>query len=252
MKVCILFRAGHSGNYIQSLIEDKPIDVQFRIDPYNPQLTKELLESDISYINDNQCVLLHTVPSREFLKKFDLVLRILPTKNLYNPIYNNFHKKILVEEPIGKDFLQWKDCLTFWYDKTFYNISEQYAHIVNDMQHNQIENVIDFDRILNIDYIEYIFQKYFNRSVTDNMKNIVDKYKHLQLGFALTDSGLTMHDITKIFHDDMFFHDPWFASYCIFKFEKNNNLNESQRQWSIGDFLIDKKFLLSIQHMYNR
>lgn len=250
MKTCLLFKPGHSGNYIKSLIDDKPIEVQFRIDNYNAQFNKELLESDVSHINDNQCILMHSVPSKEFLEKFDLVLTILPTNNIYNPIYNNFHKKILIEESISKDFLNWNNSPMFWYDKTFYNISEHYSINMNEIRSNQIKNIIDFDNILNVEYIEHIFQKYFNRPLTNNMKNIVEEYKKLQLTINLTDAGKSMKEIIKVIDDDMLIKDPWFASYSIFKFEKNNQLLESQRKWSIGNFIIDKKFLLSIQHKY--
>jgi len=61
-----------------------------------------------------------------------------------------------------------------------------------------------------------------------------------------------MQEIVDPISDLQFEQSPWFAAYCLFKFEKNNLLAESQRLWTIDSVTspIDKKFLLSIEHQY--
>jgi hypothetical protein len=121
-----------------------------------------------------------------------------------------------------------------------------------DLIDNSFQNIVDFDHILEIEYIEHIFKKFYNRDLTANMRRIITEYANLQLQYDLSADGTSMHNIIEAIPDKAFVESPWFASYCIFKYETNNNLLESQRIWSIdsANTPIDKPFLLKISSQY--
>lgn len=250
MRTIIFFREGLSGNYLKSLIDDSDESVKFRMDPWKPG-TYDKLEFDES-IN---CICTHKnlVEVDKLIKPSDLVLTIQVREKIYHAIYNNFNKKFLIENPhLQKDFDCWQKNLSFWYDNTFYNIKEYYNLYQQDLIENQFENIVEFDKILELDYIEYLFDLYYKKPITQNTIRIVEGYKSLQLQYQLDKRGQDMQEIISVLPDQAFLDSPWFASYCIFKYETNNHLEESQRQWSVNDIArpIDKQFLLSIADKY--
>jgi hypothetical protein len=247
MKTLIFFREGLSGHYLKSLVDDVPAKVNFRMDPWYPGIYIE--KNQTSHVPD--CVCMHNA-DLTFEQQFNLVLIILVNKKIYHAIYNNFFKKFLVEDANPDQYKNWKDNLSFWYDKSFYNIKEYYILLTLDQKNNKYENVVDFDEILNEQYLQEFFKRYFNRELSDNMRSIIKQYSVNQLEIELTREGTTMREIIDPIPDNKFNCTPWFASYCIFKYETNNNLKETQRLWSIDDinYPIDKKFLLDIQNKY--
>jgi hypothetical protein len=249
MKTLILFREGLSGHYLKSLVDDDPGVINFRVDPWYPGI----YDATPFTIKNCVCVHTHLVDHQTLSKNFDLTLTIQVRKKLYHAIYNNFYKKYLVENPkLQDDFIHWTDNTVFWYDTTYYNIKEYFDLHQQDLATNTYKNIIEFDNLLEIDYLEQIFKHYYNKDLTENMKRIIKTYANLQLQYDLSRNETEMHDIVSILPDRVFSESPWYASYCIFKFEKNNNLHEHQRQWSVNDITkpIDKQFLIEISKKY--
>ena len=248
MKTLIIFREGLGGHYFKSLVDDLPVEVNFRMDPWYPGIYDA--SKDKKKLNES-CVCLHFSPA--ILEKgFDLVLNIQPNKKIYQAVYNVFFKKLLVEEFTKEQYSNWKNHLVFWYDKSYYNIQEYFYLFDQDRKDSRYSNVIDFDSLLLESYVEEIFAHYYNRPLTNNMKLIIKQYREKQMNINLTRDGITMQEIVDPIADINFDQHPWYASYCIFKYELNNGLLESQRSWSIDSVktVIDKKFLLEIQHQY--
>lgn len=250
MKTLIVFREGLSGHYLKSLVNNLPVEVNFRMDPWPPEIS-DVLNSE----NNESCVCRHFSPGTEFIKleqQFDLVLSIHPNKKIYQAVYNVFFKKILVEEFTTEQYANWKNDLIFWYDKSYYNIQEYFHLFEQDRKYSKYSNLIDFDSLLLESYVEKIFEHYYNRPLTSNMKLIIEQYREKQLNINLTRDGLTMQEIVDPIPDINFDQHPWYAAYCIFKYEFNNGLSEKRRSWSIDlvKTVIDKKFLLDIQHQY--
>lgn len=252
MRTLIIFREGLSGHYLKSLVDDLPVEVHFRMDPWYPGIYN--VAKGKKKLNES-CVCRHFSPNigfAEFEKEFDLVLNIQPNEKIYQAVYNVFFKKVLVETFTKEQYNNWKNDLIFWYDKSYYSIQEYFYLFDQDRNESRYSNVIDFDCLLLESYVEEIFAHYYNRPLTNNMKLIIEQYREKQLNINLTRDGLTMQEIVDPIADSDFDQHPWYASYCIFKYEFNNGLLESQRSWSIDSVktVIDKKFLLEIQHQY--
>jgi hypothetical protein len=252
MKTVIFFREGLSGHYLKSLVDDSDQPVSFRIDPWypgiynNPRPTK---------LENCRCIHKHLVNYREIEQQRDLILTIQVRHKIYHAIYNIFYKKFLIENiKQQKNFKTWTNNLSTWYDQTFYNIKEYYQLYQQDLVENTFSNVIEFDHLLEIDYIEHVFKHYYNKQLTCNMSRIVNTYAKLQLQHNLSRDGQCMADIISALPDQVFWESPWFASYCIFKYETNNHLLENQRQWSIDSVTkpIDKQFLIAIADQYQQ
>ncbi len=258
MKTVIIFREGLSGHYLKALIDDTPDPIQFRVDPWFPGIYDNLEypkhgEMKTSAQSECDCVHRKHIDMQKTLFRYDIVLAILVNRKIYHGIYNNFNKKLLVEQlDLQNRFARWHLEPCFWYDTAFYNLKEYYHLFRHDNVENTIPSVIDFDLILELDYIEEIFRKYFNRGINENTRRLVSSYRVKQLQYDLSGDEKTMEDIVDAIPDDEFTVSPWFAAYCIFKYETNNNLDESQRNWSINDIknVIDKKFLLDIADRY--
>jgi hypothetical protein len=226
MNVAIVFCEGHSGHFLRAVILNHPSSVAAM------RISDQL---------DNSCnglsiQLTHNV--HDTLGS-DCVLRILPTRNIYNAIYNIFMKKILIEEFPAIDLANWVDDPVFWYDKCYYHIQEYYHRIHNDISTNTIQHVIDFDQLTNLEYLTDLLHQYFHLEFTDNRRALVAKYSELQLQINLEDdSTVDMQDILAPVTDHMLLQNPWFWAYAVFKFEHNNNLTEQHRLWSVNNFKI--------------
>ena len=255
MKTLIIFREGLSGHYLRALINDSREKINFRFDKYYSNNCPQTENLEIDKITGPVCDCFH----KEFInltqvqKKYDLTVTIQVYQKIYHGIYNNFHKKILIENiELEKNFQYWHRNPIFWYDLSYYNLKEYYQLYQQDLLENTIKHIINFDFILDIDYIEHVFQKYLNRPINNNTKRIVQEYRSKQLMYDLSNNEKDMKDIISALPDSVFVESPWFASYCIFKFETNNNLSEYQRQWSIDSVnnVINKSFLLKISSQY--
>jgi hypothetical protein len=245
MKTLILFREGLSGHYLKSLIDDEPVDVKFRMDPWYPGIYDTLTPP----AEDQSCVCLHQLPDAVYADKFDRVFTMLVNKSIYHAIYNVFTKKVLVEQSSPDEFACWQDNMVTWYDRCYYNIEEYWGLFRQDAALGQ---VIDFDQILDADYMDQLFQQHYGRTLSDNQRRIVTEYSAKQLNLTLSTSGTSMQEIVDAIPDHLFRENPWFAAYCLFKFEKNNQLPESNRLWTIDDVTqpIDRVFLLSVAQQY--
>lgn len=218
----LVFREGQSGNFLKMLVESPAdADITFRI----------AWGQSYNYLG---MVLTHTVDYELHKQSFAQVLRILPTDKIYLATYNNFMKKIVIEEPY-LDFKNWQNNLVAWYDKCYYNIRDYYNFIINDIRSNQYKDIINFDNMYDMDYLDRILKQYFNQSLTPDRRQIAKKYIELQLQDNLDRPVSSMQDIIKPITDNMFKTNPWFFSYCVHKYEKNNNLSEINRKWSIDN-----------------
>lgn len=250
MKTLIVFREGLSGHYLKALIDDLPVDIHFRMDPWYPGIYEERKRP----IQETDNVCTHHFPDATREQQFNLVLHILADQKIYHAIYNNFFKKFLIEDADPEQYKNWKGNLAWWYDKAFYNIKEYYFLSTLDQENSTCTNIVNFDELLDEQYLEVFFKQYYNRTLSDNMKLIIKQYRNAQLPISLTREGSSMQEIVDPIPDKEFDHSPWFASYCIFKYEINNGLQEDQRLWSIDTVCqaIDKKFLLNLQYQYRR
>lgn len=217
----IVFREGHSGHFLQSVILDRPAELaKFRMAD-NFQNTKEIFLTHNTNLE---------------LDKFDPVYRILPTNNIYNAIYNIFMKKTLVEEFPEFDLASWLQDPIFWYDKCYYHIKEYYFLIKQDIVTNTFTNIVDFDKITDCDYLKQWLYCNFGKTITQNQISLIKNYASTQLEIALEDdSATTMQEIVSPLTDSMLEQNPWFWAYSVFKFEQNNKFAESDRLWSVND-----------------
>lgn len=257
MNVVILFREGLSGYYLKALIDDTPDHLGFRVDPWYPEIVHHptmLKYGELRTPGPSQCWCVHRngADQSDLESQYDVVLSILVHRKIYHATYNNFHKKILVEQlDLRERITKWQQEPGFWYDIAFYNLKEYHYLFQQDNVNNHIGNVIDFDRILDFDYIQYIFETYLHRPATANTKRLVTEYRSMQLAYDLSGHERSMEDIVMAIPDHEFSASPWFAAYCIFKYETNNQLVESQRQWSIDNIgILDKKKLQEISRRY--
>jgi hypothetical protein len=240
MKRVLVFREGQCGNFLKYLLENEPTNpVSFRI-------------NDNHATDKFNLTLTHHVDTRLHEKEFDQVLRILPTKKIYLAAYNNFMKKHILEQSI-QDFQQWQKHTVSWYDTCYCNITEYYDLICQDIIANQYQNIIDFDRILQQDYIQHVFKQYFDQDLSQAQKSRLKEYRDLQLQVDLDVNYTDMQDIANNISDKMFEQNPWFFSYCVHKFEKHNGLSEIQRSWSIDNCstVQTRQNLLEISHQYD-
>lgn len=250
MKTLIFFREGLSGHYLKSIIDDTVDTMNFRVDPWYPGIYQDQPDE-----LTEDCVCLHPadVDPLEIMPKFDLVLNIQVYDKIYHAIYNNFYKKFLIENPAEQvKFNTWTDDCVYWYDRTYYNIKEYYRLYCQDREVYSFPNTVNFDHLLDHNYVEQLLNQYFNKGMNNNTRRIIAEYSSKQLQIDLTTKSKHMQEIAHSIPDQEFVRSPWFASYCIFKYENNNGLSEHQRCWSIDTLArpIDREFLLSIADQY--
>jgi hypothetical protein len=224
MTTLIVFREGCNGHYLQAIVENYPSDqARFRMadDNHSQKLT----------------CLTHEVNFQSHVEKFKNALRILPDKKIYNAIYNNFMKKMLLEDFSNFNISDWNKDIIFWYDRCYHNIVEYFALHCADVSNNVYTDVVNFDLLLSQDYVDSILKTYFDTSMNNNQIAMIKKYSDLQLSIDLcNDDARDMKTIMEPLSDSMFESNPWFFSYCIFKYEHNNKLSESMRAWSVNSF----------------
>jgi hypothetical protein len=238
MKTAIIYREGHSGNFLYSVITSQPADdVSFRMaDNYQNYQNDIFLTHDQNIGN----------------QQFDQVLRILPVRNIYNPIYNIFMKKTLLEEFPTFEMKNWTNDIVFWYDKCYYQIQYYYDQICKDIATNTIQNIIEFDRLTDCNYLSDVLLQNFRITLNDNQRALIKNYAQLQLQVELADDNTTsMQEILAPISDDMLLQNPWFWAYAVFKFERNNNLTEEQRLWSVDAIKSPHVCSELIQYQYN-
>jgi len=238
MKTVIVFREGQSGHFLKSIILKNDLrDVNFR-------MAEHYSASNITLTHDNN----YDTHQAEF----DRVLRILPTCRIYSAIYNNFMKKLIPEEYSASVLDNWLSDPVYWHDRCYYNIVEYHDLITKDIQTNCYPDVIDFDQVLDSDYLAQILAKYFQINFDNERENLRKTYKALQLSVDLDQRSTSMTDIVSVVTDDLLIKNPWFFSYCIHKYEQANNLEPKNRLWSINNIhqTPTKQLLLSLAQQY--
>jgi hypothetical protein len=238
MKTVIVFREGQSGHFLKSIILNNGLkNVGFRM---------------AEHYQTNNIMLTHDNNYAEHKLKFDCVLRILPTRQIYSAIYNNFMKKLITEEYSATILDNWYSDPVYWHDRCYYNIVEYHRLIKEDIQTNLYPAVIDFDQLLHKDYLSGILARYFHVEFDDSRENIRKTYRELQLTLDLDQDTTSMPDIVNVVTDDLLANNPWFFSYCIHKYEESNSLTQDDRRWSINDInqVPDKKLLLDLAQQY--
>jgi hypothetical protein len=221
MNCVIVFRQGHSGHFLLSVILNYPASAaKFRMSDYHQTLYPGI----------------HLTHNPDVTKHPGTAFRILPTDKIYQAIYNIFMKKILLEEFPNFDLANWVNDPVFWYDKCYYHIAESYNNIQQDLSTNTISNVIDFDRLTDTVYIAEWFRTHFSIELNSNQLELIENYAKLQLNVNLTNKRQTdIEEILSPITDQMLLENPWFWAYTVFKYEHDNNLTEHQRLWSVDD-----------------
>jgi len=220
MKPALVFREGQSGHYFATLVAGQG-QISFRIEEKN-NVDTMYLTHNVDYVTQSNT--------------FSPLLRILPCTHIYNAIYNNFVKKMLMEEYKHFKLSEWHNNRVFWYDRCYYNIKEYYNLIKTDIESNIYPEIINFDLLTDESYIESVLWKYFNIKLDQPRLNMIKEYRDLQLGIDLIDNNDTdMASIVAPISNQQFMENPWFWAYSVFKFEHNNKFSEIQRPWSVDD-----------------
>jgi hypothetical protein len=238
MKTVIVFREGQSGHYLKSIIlNDDVSNVGFRM--------PESWSDSITLTHNNNY--------KNHKAEFDQVLRILPTKRIYSAVYNNFMKKLITEEYSTVILDNWLTDPVYWHDRCYYNIVEYYELISQDIQTNNYPNIVDFDQLLDQNYLNSILPRYFNIEFDNNRETIRQKYEKLQLTLNLDQDISSMEDIVAVITDNLLMENPWFFSYCLHKYELANNFTPQNRQWSINNIeqTPTKQLLITLADQYN-
>lgn len=238
----IVFREGHSGHYFASLVigRGKP---SFRMSDHFSVYCKD------------QIFLTHQVDYKKHIEEYNPVVRILPNKKIYNAIYNNFMKKVLVEDFPEFELPQWVNNTVEWYDRCYQNMCEFYNLIKQDIETNIYPEVVNFDLLTEEQYMDSVLKQYFGVELTPARITLLNEYKALQLNIDLEDNTDTsMEKIVEPLTNQMLVENPWFWAYCIFKYEHNNNINETQRLWTINNLQKPqtKNDLLVISRLYQK
>lgn len=240
MKRLLVHREGQSGHFFLALLEKfDTAAIRFRIPDHYASKTFNLeITHEVDFVKHNAA--------------YDQVIRILPQRKIYHCIYNNFMKKLIVEQS-SQRFEHWQDNIIHWYDTCFYNIQEYHALITQDISTNQYINLVNFDLMLDEDYMHSVLKQYFDQELDAERRSILERYRALQIAIDLDLPHCTMQQIVDQIPDAEFENNPWFFAYCVFKFENNNALPESARRWSIDNItrVQYKNDLLELAKCYN-
>lgn len=229
MKTLIVFREGHSGNFLKALVQNYPVEqVRHRV---NELHFKELRDITLTHETDLEWQ----------QPRFNQILRILPVQAIFTAIFNNFSKKIVIEMTQPDEWAQWRTNTVEWYDRCYYNQVEYRQLILQDIAKNQYPNVINFDRLLDSNYVEQILQKYFDMQMTENQQEILNHYASQQLQADVNSLHTTMAAVVGTITDKMFEENPWFFANCVYRYELANNLTETDRLWTMDDCVTVQK-----------
>lgn len=218
----ISYREGCSGGWLaQLLICDRPMHARFQQD-----LDAFYLDNiyDVNDWNVNvkrkyykgQKVLVGHLTNYKLVKELwpeETIYRIKPVTKVFKAISLMFHKKYKVNN----------------IDYIVKCISEYYQLYESDQEPDYVR-VLDFGQL---DRCQYL-QDMFNITLNSYQKDLLKDYWDLQQPFDPLDESLLKEHITKEELKDIFFNNTAFnlAAY-IFIYEKLNNLQESQRLWTI-------------------
>lgn len=222
MKTLIVFREGQSGNFVKSLIQDYAPDlVNFRV-------------ADLNLYHERQVDLTHEINWPRHSQRYNQVLRILPERRIYAACYNNWAKKVLMEQVDAQEYAQWTLNPPVWYDRAYYNICEYHQLITQDLANNQYPTVINFDHLTDLSYVTEILDEYFGLEMTDNRRNLFERYCQQQLPVDLDLPADSMQQLCSAVPVKAWHESPWFFAWAVHRWESMNNLQETHRTWSIN------------------
>lgn len=248
MRTVISFSEGCSGNFLATFITNSNIvDAQDMVN--TSRVDGSLRRKHLNLINhawamdldnpgtyrkdlDNFTVIVtHDHDPQKIKSKLnpDQIIRIEPITGLFTAIYNVFTKKLIDDDK--EDIMKrWPCEPSYCYDRTFEHLKCYYTKFSNSYLTSE-EILFDFGWLFNQEKME-IFLKKINM-IGDF--NLLKKYQESQLPLLLNlPSTNIMSEIVVQIPDKYFKQSPWFACYCLFCFELNNNLVEEQRMWSIN------------------
>lgn len=250
MRIAISFDEGCSGNFLAALLTHSQISSFNRIDAAKNKLTYNIIPTFNFESQVLQDVLVtHENDISKIKEKFnaDLVIRIHPHTGLFSAIYNVFTKRHLIEKP-SEIMTKWDSDKNFSYDMTMQHLKDYFNKFTIERNY---EDAIVFDFG---DF--YSKQKTIDFFTKHNLpllnEDLIDNYQASQMPLLLDlPKCQSMESIVDIIPDDYLVSSPWFACYCIFCYEYNNNINESQRRWSIDTVpFLNKQELIKISKLY--
>jgi hypothetical protein len=249
MRTVISFNEGCSGNFLAALVSNSTINEYVRIDT-NDNLLKYSIVPQLTHIPGRllDIVVTHSHDYDKIVDKLaaDRVIRIETITGIYNAIYNVFIKKHIAEDrsPI---LTIWPDRPAYCYDMTFEHLKDYHAKF-SKIKYHTSEILFDFGWTLDVDSIVDFL---VSLGIQPNV-DLIKKYITHQQSILLNHTLSTMTDIVDQIPDDNFTASPWWACYCIFQFEKNNNLPESSRKWTIDSLpILNKSNLINLSKLYD-
>jgi hypothetical protein len=249
MRTVISFSEGCSGNFLATFITNFDVAIHKHIVDIN-RVDKTLRFNHINLINygwamdiddpsthrkdlDNFTVIVTHSHDTQKIKSTlnpDQIIRIEPVTGLFTAIYNVFTKK-LIDDDKADIMKQWPSAPSYCYDKTFEHLKFYYAKFSNS-QLTADEILFDFGWIWDLEKMN-IFLK--ETGMTGDF-DLLKRYQASQLPLLLNlPSTNNMSEIVAQIPSTYFEQSPWFACYCLFCFELNNNLKEEQRLWTIDN-----------------
>jgi hypothetical protein len=249
MRTVISFNEGCSGNFLAAVVSNSMINEYVRIDTSN-NLLKYSMVPQLTHIPKrlSDVVVTHSDDYDEIVARLaaDRVIRIETITGIYNAIYNVFIKKHIIEQ--GSPILTiWPDRPAYCYDMTFEHLKDYHTKF-SKINYHPAEILFDFGWTLDVDStVKFLI----SLGVQPDL-DLVKKYITHQQPIILDHTLLTMPDIVNQIPDDNFIDSPWWACYCIFQFEKNNELLESDRKWTIDSLpILNKSNLINLSILYD-
>jgi hypothetical protein len=251
MKTVISFDEGCSGNFLAALLTGSTAVSYNRIDYWsNYNLLKYQLCADLSTENflKHDVVVTHEHDYNRIcqLLKPDRIIRIEPQTGIFNAIYNIYSKKLINEDHPGL-IDRWTTNPSVHYDQALEHIKDYYNYFLDSKLTNG-EILFDFGWIYN----DQDLLNFSNRLGIDIDITFAQAYREKQLPWLLDlPQQKDMESIVGQIPEQYFTMSPWFASYCIFCYEKLNQLGECQRTWSINQVgLLTKSNLIQLAQQY--
>lgn len=251
IKTVISFDEGCSGNFLAALISNSEITSFKRVDTVSNQsqsnfiMLSELISIPIivnvvaTHEHDSDIIQKMLCPNR--------IIRIEPITGIFTAIYNVFDKKLIDEDQ--KDILQkWPLNPGYCYDMTLEHIKDYYGKF-SQRKHTPDQILFDFGWLYQRPMLTAFLKQL---KITANI-DLVDQYLQTQMPLLLDlPKSNSMTDIVKLIPTEYFAKSPWFACYCVFCFELNNNLREHQRLWSIDTLpVLCADSLIALSAQYN-
>lgn len=249
MKTVISFSEGCSGNFLAAFITHSNIGETNEIENTD-RVDGDLRRRHLNHINhawamdldnrgtyrknynDYTVIVTHDHDTEKIKSKLDpdRIIRIEPVTGLFTAIYNVFTKKLINDDQ--EDIMKkWPVDPSYCYDRTFEHLKYYYKKFSTScLTDDQI--LFDFGWLFNQEKMKTFLKKI---NMTGDF-DLLEKYQKSQLPLLLNlPSTNVMSEIVAQIPDKYFEQSPWFACYCIFCFELNNDLLENQRLWSINN-----------------